>query len=231
MTRLVIAWLMLVLPISATAQEPSLVPAKPLDKQKLAPLSMSIEGDVDAELAPVAGKLAALFWEGYPKLLERFDHPAKPAPRHIRIVFVKNLRVPAQCAGNRIDVSTSWLKKHPEDTALLTHEMTHAVQQYPGAKETGWLVEGIADYAREIYGPKEQKDWSLPKKLTAKQSWKDSYRTAARFLVWLEKRTPGTIDKLHRNLQNGTYKPEDFQTIAGRPLEALWEECIAELAK
>jgi Peptidase of plants and bacteria len=194
------------------------------------PVSVTIEGDVDAELAPVAGQLTTLFYQGYPKLLARFDNPAKPAPRNLRIVFVKDLRVPAQCSGNKIEVSTDWLRKHPNDTALLTHEMTHAVQQYPRGAP-GWMVEGIADYARQVYGPKDQADWSLPKKLTAKMSYKDSYRTTARFLVWLEARTPGAIDKLHRNMQDKSFTIEDFQTIAGRPIDALWDECRAELNK
>ena len=72
---------------------------------------------------------------------------------------------------------------------------------------------------------------SLPEKLTAKQSYKDSYRTAARFLLWLEERTPGSIDKLNRKMQDKEYKVEDFQAIAGRTLDALWDECVADLGR
>ncbi len=93
------------------------------------------------------------------------------------------------------------------------------------------MVEGIADYARQEYGPKVQKGWSLPKKLTAEQNYKDSYRTSARFLVWLEARTPGAVDKLHRRLQDGQYADADFVAVAGRPLDALWDECVADLGK
>jgi Peptidase of plants and bacteria len=201
-------------------------PAKPAK-----PISLTIEGDVDAELAPVAGQLTTLFYQGYPKLLARFESPLKPAPRAIRIVFVKGLRAPAQCSGDKIEVSTDWLVKHPKDVALLTHELTHAVQQYPGDSGPGWLTEGIADYARHVYGPKEQGGWKLPAKLTAKQSYKDSYRTAARFLLWLEERTPGAVDKLNRKMQDKEFKVEDFHAIAGRTLDALWDECVADLGR
>jgi hypothetical protein len=203
---------------------------EPAKSAKPQPLSVTIEGDVDAELAPVAGKLTTLFYQGYPKLLARFENPEKPAPHVLRVVFVKGLRVPAQCSGNKIEVSTEWLRKHPEDVALLTHEMTHAVQAYPRGNP-GWLVEGIADYARQEYGPKDQADWSLPKKLTSKQKYTDAYRTTARFLIWLEARTQGSVDKLHRNMQKGQFKLTDFETIAGRPIDALWEECINDLNK
>jgi hypothetical protein len=145
-------------------------------------------------------------------------------------VFVKGLRVPAQCSGNKIEVSVDWLREHPEDTALLTHELTHAVQAYPPSR-AGWLTEGIADYARQVYGPKDQPGWSLPKTLTAKQSYKDSYRTTARFLVWLEERTPGSVDKLNRKMQEGKFAIGDFEDIAGRSADALWEECVKELNK
>lgn len=203
-------------------------PAKPAAKPK--PLSVTIEGDVDADLAPVAGQLTKLFYEGYPKLIQRFENPDKPAPRAIRVVFVKGLRVPAQCSGNKVEVSVDWLRKHPDDVALLTHELTHAVQMYPRGGP-GWMTEGIADYARQEYGPKDQPNWSLPKKLTPRQSYKDAYRTTARFLVWLEARTPGAVDKLHKAMQAGTFKPDLFQEVAGRPVDALWDECVKELNK
>ncbi len=93
------------------------------------------------------------------------------------------------------------------------------------------LHEGIADYARHVYGPKDQGGWSLPKNLTAKQSYKDSYRTAARFLLWLEERTPGSVDKLNRKMQDKEFKVDDFQVIAGRTLDALWDECVADLGR
>jgi hypothetical protein len=41
-------------------------------------LTLTIEGSIDAELAPVAGRLTTLFYECYPKLLYRFENPANP---------------------------------------------------------------------------------------------------------------------------------------------------------
>jgi hypothetical protein len=215
--------------------KPADAPAKQTDEPaktdgKSQPLTLTIEGEVDADLAPVAGQMTKLFYEGYPNLIRRFEKSDRPAPRNVRVVFVKGLRVPAQCSGNKVEVSVDWLRKHPEDTALLIHELTHAVQRYPRGV-TGWMTEGVADYARQEYGPKDQPGWSLPKKLTVKQSYKDSYRTTARFLVWLEARTPGSVDKLHKALQQGTFTIEDFQAVAGRPVDALWDECVKELSK
>lgn len=192
------------------------------------PLVLTVRGDVDAEFAPTAGRLTALFYECYPSLLERFDNPKKPASRQITIVMKRGMKVPAYCSGAEISVSVDWLKKNPNDVALLTHELTHAVQSYARGAP-GWLVEGIADYARQKYGPKEQPGWGLPAKLTERQKHTDSYRTTARFLVWLDAKHPGLVDKIHRHLQDGEYQEIDFRTETGKPVEALWQECVKEL--
>ncbi|MEI7922498.1 MAG: basic secretory protein-like protein, partial [Planctomycetota bacterium] len=194
------------------------------------PVSLTISGEVSPLMAPVAGQLTALFYESYPRLIERFEKPDRSAPRHIRLVFDKGLTVPAYCSGAEIHVSVEWLTQHPEDVALLTHELTHAVQAYP-PKGPSWMTEGIADYARLIYGPKVQPSWALPARLTQKQSYRNSYRITARFLQWLDEKHPGTVDKLHRLMQEGTFKLEAFQTVTGKTADELWQECVADLAQ
>jgi hypothetical protein len=190
--------------------------------------TLSISGEVPAEFAPVVGRLTTLFYESYPKLVERFEHPQKPAPRTIRLTFARRMRVPAYCTGAEIKINVDWLLQHPNDIGLLTHELTHAVQAYPRS-DPGWLTEGIADYARQLYGPKEQPGWSLPKRLTARNSYRDSYRVTARFLVWLDGKHPGAVDKLHRRMQNREFTLGDFETATGKPLDTLWIECVREL--
>ena len=59
------------------------------------PVSLTISGEVSPQMAPVAGQLTALFYESYPRLIERFEKPDKSAPRHIRLVFEKGLKVHA----------------------------------------------------------------------------------------------------------------------------------------
>ena len=193
-------------------------------------VSLTISGEVSPLMAPVAGQLTALFYESYPRLIERFEKPDRSAPRHIRLVFDKGLTVPAYCSGAEIHVSVEWLTQHPEDVALLTHELTHAVQAYP-PNGPSWMTEGIADYARLIYGPKVQPGWALPARLTQKQSYRNSYRITARFLQWLDEKHPGTVDKLHRLMQEGTFKLEAFQTMTGKTADELWQECVADLAQ
>jgi hypothetical protein len=197
------------------------------DKQE-SNLSLSITGPVDAELAPVAGQLTTLFYECYPKLLERFENPNKPAQRNIRLVFKRDIKVPGYSSGNTVTVSVEWLKQHPQDLGLLTHELTHLVQAYP-SPDPGWLTEGIADYARHLYGPAKQPGWQLPKTLRPNQSYKNSYGVTARFLAWLEEKHPGVVDQLHRQMQSRTFEVEDFQEFTGKDVDTLWRECVKEL--
>lgn len=200
-------------------------PAKEQQPEKSKALNVTIEGEIDDELAPVAANLKALFYESYPKLLKRFENPNKAAPRNIRIIFDSKLKIPAHCSSNKVTVGTQWLKKHPEDFALLTHELTHAVQMYPRG-DPGWITEGLADYARYLYGPKEQKNWALPTRLTEKQSYKDSYRTTGKFFVWLDAKYPGTVDKVHRAMQEKTFDLTLFKTATGKSIDDLWKECV-----
>ncbi len=192
-------------------------------------LSLTVEGAIDAELAPVAGEMTALFFESYPKLIERFENPDKPASRNIHLVFREEMRVPAFRRGDQIVVSVPWLRRHPEDLGMLTHELTHLVQDYPRSGP-GWLVEGIADYARKVYGPADQPGWALPERFGEQQSVQDGYRVTGRFLLWLDEHHPGVVDQLNRRLQKGEFAVSDFQSLTDQDLDALWRECVEDLS-
>lgn len=212
-------------PRTLTAQPPA--PAKP---DRPAPFTLTISGELEEKDAEIAGKLTKVFYESYPRLVERFENPKKPAPRTVKLVFKRRLRVPAYCTGDEISVSLEWLRSHPDDVGLLAHELTHVVQAYPPGSP-GWMTEGLADYARHVYGPKEQPGWSLPRRLTAKNKYTDSYRVTGRFLLWLDEKHPGTVDKLHRLLQDRKFDMAAFKELTGEKVETLWDQCVADLAK
>jgi hypothetical protein len=222
-----VVWLVTFFAMPQEKPAPQKAAEKKSDRQER--FTLSISGEVPTDFAPVVGRLTTLFYQSYPKLVERFEHPNKPAPRRIRMTFERGMKVPAYCTGSEIKISIDWLEKHPDDIALLTHELTHAVQAYPRS-DPGWLTEGIADYARQLYGPKEQPGWSLPKRLSERNSYRDSYRVTARFLVWLDTKHPGAVDKVHRRMQDKEFTLSDFETATGKPLDALWSECVKELS-
>jgi hypothetical protein len=215
-------------PVLSQSEKTPKQPAPPKKESEKSPFSVTIAGDVDAKLATTAGQMTTVFYQSYPQLVARFENPKKPAPRFIRIIFEHGMSVPAYCTGSEIKVSVEWLQKHPDDIGMLTHELTHSVQGYPRGTP-GWITEGLADYARQIYGPKEQPNWSLPSRLTERQSYRDSYRVTARFFLWLDAKYPGVIDKMHRRVQDRDFDVADFRMLTGRTIDDLWQDCVADI--
>ncbi len=190
---------------------------------------VTVTGDIDPESADVIGRLTTLYYQSYPKLVARFSNPKRPAPAHIKLVFKQELRVPAYCTGSDITINLDWLRKNPDDIGLLTHELTHAVQAYPRGVP-GWFTEGMADYTRKLYGPEKQPGWELPARITERNKYTDSYRVTGRFLLWLDEKHPGVVDKLHRKAQDREFDIADFKEFTGETIDELWTKCVAELS-
>ena len=187
---------------------------------------IEIDASAEEKLAPTVDKLREVFREGYPKLVKRFQNPKRPVQAVIPLVFEKGLNHPAHASGGKLVFSVEWFLKHPDDLGVMTHELTHLVQRYPGGNP-GWLVEGVADYARHLYGPKSD-PWKVPANLVeGRHRYNQGYGVTAKFLLWLEEQKPGTVDELHRRMQAGTFKVDAFTELAGKDIDGLWADCLA----
>lgn len=181
----------------------------------------------DALAAPMRGRIIETFFAAY--LRERGDfHPAAPAqvrividPAYDGIAFVGEKQNAAT-----ITINPAWLARHPDDVDLVTHEAMHIVQGYPeyaNARVPGWLVEGIADYARDRYGRENAAaGWALPAEVTPGQNFDSGYRVTGAFLKWSEARHPGLVKALDGALRTGRYTPALWQARTGVALPALW---------
>lgn len=183
----------------------------------------------DSALAPATKqRLTDAFFQVYPQEARRFN----PQTRR-RVTFVLNPAYAGVAATDNgvVDYNPAWLRKHPDDLDVVTHEVMHIVQAYPSDSAPGWLTEGIADYARYTYGVgNAQGHWALPD-YQAGQSYTNSYRITARFLVWLEQHGyPRLVDRLDAAARTRTYSPALWQQQTGRPLEALWAAYAAQPA-
>jgi hypothetical protein len=125
--------------------------------------------------------------------------------------------------GNATETyGASYMIAHPTDTDTVTHESMHIVQDYGQQNIPGWLVEGIADYARYRYGVNNAAaGWSLPD-YQAGQNYTDSYRVTARFLVWVEEHYAGAVQALDAALRGRTYSAKTWRQITGSSLDTLW---------
>jgi basic secretory peptidase family protein len=166
-------------------------------------------------------KMIAAFFKVYPIEAKRFN-------KHTlgKVVFVidPTYEGVAETEAGVARYNPRWLKSHPEDIDVVTHEVMHIVQDYRH-DGPGWLTEGIADYVRYVYGVNNVKGgWTLPD-YRASQSYNNAYRITARFLVWVEKnKNRHIVDKMDAAMRDGTYTPELWVKLTGKTLDALWTE-------
>ncbi|WP_421575865.1 basic secretory protein-like protein [Stenotrophomonas maltophilia] len=185
----------------------------------------------DVLAAPVRERIIETFFGAY--LRERADfRPAAPTqvgividPAYDGIAFVGEK---AQAAT--ITINPAWLHTHPGDIDLVTHEAMHIVQGYPeyaNERVPGWLVEGIADYARDRYGKDNVgAGWALPTQVKPDQNFDTGYRVTGAFLAWSEAQHPGLVKALDGALREGRYTPALWETLSGVALPVLWEQYV-----
>ncbi|HCR34520.1 MAG TPA: Basic Secretory protein [Stenotrophomonas sp.] len=192
-------------------------------------VTLSYQDPTGALSAPVRKRIIDTFYFAY--LRERADfHPKAPADVRIVIDPAYNgvAYVGDKDKATTITINPGWLLQHPDDIDLVTHEAMHIVQGYPsyGDKRVpGWLVEGIADYARDRYGMgNAAAGWALPQKVGKGQTVESGYRVTGAFLKWAEGEHPGLVLTLDKALRAGQYTPALWQKHAGKALPALWAE-------
>ncbi len=162
------------------------------------------------------------FFTVYPQEAKRFNDQTLQ-----RVVFfIDPLYKGVAETGNGVArYNPAWLKSHPEDIDVVTHEVMHIVQDYHQGHNPGWLTEGIADYVRYVYGVNNLNGhWTLPDYNPA-QNYTNAYRVTARFLLWLEKNyNKDLVDKLDAAMRAGTYQPGLWVRLTGRTVDELWSD-------
>jgi hypothetical protein len=174
-----------------------------------------------AEWGKKAGDIARV-WR--PKIAELLRSDGEKPYDEVTIVFKNNRPGVAAASAATITISADWVRQHPDDFGMVVHELTHVVQRYPPNK-AGWLVEGIADYVRYFHYEPQKKFGPLDPE---KASYKQGYGTAARFLDWLERKKPGLVRRLNGALREGRYDDGLFEEHAGKKVDELWKEFLAE---
>ncbi len=136
-----------------------------------------------------------------------------PLPR-VRVHVLRRLANPAVTSGRRIVLSEPWFAEHPDDAGAVVHELSHALLDLRSAPDgTLWLLEGIADLARNHVGL--HAPWSAPHHEPGGAT--AGYQTTAHFLAWLEEQSPGTVADLVDRVRHGGLDDQRF-TRDGRAL-------------
>jgi hypothetical protein len=167
-------------------------------------------------------KLIKTFFEVYPKLEKEYN------PKTSKKVSFKvdtAYKGVAATANDQVVFSPAYMAKYPKDIDVVTHEVMHIVQNYGNSNGPGWLTEGIADYARNQFGVDNAgANWTLPA-YKASQSYKNSYRITARFLVWIESKVKaGTVKALDKSLRDKSYTAGIWAKLTGKDLDTLWAD-------
>lgn len=150
------------------------------------------------------------------------------ASRDVTLVIDPNpaYPYPAYTLGTTITVSSAWLKQNPLDVDVVVHEAFHIVQAYPaGVPTPSWIIEGLADYARDRYGMwNAASGWTLPAPNTT-SSYAEGYRTTARFFKWLEARYwSALLDELDDEMRGGRYSEIFWISRTNHTVGELWTE-------
>lgn len=163
-----------------------------------------------------------IFKKVYPKLIKDFN---KNSQKRVTIKIDTAYDGVAYAHQGAITISSAWLHKKPEDLDLVTHELMHLVQAYPGGAGPGWLTEGIADYVRYKYAlDNEGAGWSLTP-FSPTQSYENSYRITARFLLWATQNyDKNLVEKLDNDLRTKKYTAQTWVLYTGKTVDALWQE-------
>jgi Peptidase of plants and bacteria len=159
----------------------------------------------------------------HPLITRILGYEGEHKHREIKIVVKKEMKGIAATSGGTINVSASYVERHPNDDGMIVHELVHVVQAYP-RPEPVWLTEGLADYIRYWHYEPGQRNF----RITGRSSYRDSYGTTARFLAWVQvTKDEKIIQKLDAAMRKGEYRRELFQDATGKPLDELWAEFVA----
>jgi hypothetical protein len=174
-----------------------------------------------------AERAADLAREWFPTLTSLLATQEFRVPERINLVFKKELNVPAHASRDTITINGDWIRRRPDDFGMVIHELVHVIQAYPRNRHnTGWLVEGIADYIRWWRYEPEARRTPID---AARASYRDAYRTTAAFLAWAgEKYDRRLVPALDEALRRAEDPAPVFEKFTQKDLDALWQEFVSQ---
>lgn len=118
----------------------------------------------------------------YPKIADLIDFPYSTPTSSFTIVFDPNAQGVAStdAAKGIITVSAAYARQNPDDLGMFIHESTHIIQNAIHYSR-GWIVEGMADWAREF--PYHDRDPVVP---LPTDSYIEGYSMGSYLLNWAE---------------------------------------------
>ncbi|KAJ3286322.1 hypothetical protein HK104_009104 [Borealophlyctis nickersoniae] len=151
--------------------------------------------------------------------------------RHLKNIAGRDALVKDDDEADTTAAPAEWKRRlRWEIDGVICHETVHAWQRNGNGTAPGGLIEGIADYVRLRAG------LAPPHWVKGKGGkWDDGYSTTGYFLAWIEDNSAHPVEGFVRNLnfmlQDSAWDDGLFEVLAGKGLEALWEEYQASFGE
>ena len=143
----------------------------------------------------------------------------------VTLYFTVNDYSPAYSDSQDIYLDSSYMLSNPKDVDCLTHELIHCAQNYGDVGNDTWLMEGLTDYGRYLFGRhNEDCGWKLPS-YNASQKYTDSYTVTAAFLKYVTEHYCEDLPHLINGMfKKGGYDASIWETNTGCTLDQLWKD-------
>ena len=145
-------------------------------------------------------------------------------PRYVEYVIDPEYKGVAYTDCKKVVLNPEWIAKHPWDVDCMTHEVIHCFQAYKHPVPM-WLMEGICDYGRELFGLyNKESGWALPA-YNEKHNYEMGYRVTGSFLRWMDAEySPRFVYDLNNAIKVGKYTDNYFKEVTGKTIDELWAQ-------
>ncbi len=190
------------------------------------PYSLTITGG-NLVSADHLEKMICNFFSTYPKIVALLNPNAS---KDVKFSFDPNSPYVAAAYGTTVVYLTSYLREVPKDTDIVVHETTHVVQAELVPKLPSWIIEGTADFVRDLYGVDNKNDgWSIPSRyVDRKKHYTVGYGDAAAFFKWIDavyrQNELPVAAAISLSTLTKDYTDEIWVDLTGKKLDVLWYE-------
>lgn len=161
-----------------------------------------------------------------------FDYFNDGVYEEVTLHFTKNDYSPAYSDSRDVYLASEHMLANAKDVDCITHELIHCAQNHISVGEYVWLMEGLTDYGRYLFGlHNEDCGWSLAEYHPGQQ-YTDGYTVTASFLKYVTdnycEELPHVINRMFK--EPGGYDDTIWEENTSYTLEKLWElYCLQSL--
>ncbi len=172
--------------------------------------------------ADIAKRSYQLLYDVYKNVFDYFNYGEY---EEVTLFFTVNDYSPAYSNSQDVYLASEHMLANAKDVDCITHELIHCAQNHISVGDYVWLMEGLTDYGRYLFGlHNEDCGWRLP---TPEETghYTDGYTGTAAFLKFVTENycedMPHIINKMFKGV--GGYDDSIWKKNTGYTIDELWE--------